>query len=126
MKRGIIGAFLLAVLLGGGIFSTVWLEQSLEPLPPLLDQAAQAAREGRWETAAQLAYRAEEAWQGAWKITAVFADHAPMEQIDALFAQLQVCETGHFQPDFGMLCIRLARELEALPEAHCPTWWNLL
>ena len=126
MKRCIIGAGLLLLLLAGGFFSTIWLERNLEPLPPLLDQAAQAAEEGRWEAADQLADRAEQSWQALWKMIAVFLDHAPMEQIDALFAQLEVCEKEQSQTDFGKLCVRLARELEALSEIHSPAWWNLL
>lgn len=126
MKRCIVGAGLLIVLLSGGILSSAWLGRSLEALPPMLEQAAEAAEEGGWNRASQLADRAEQRWQELWKITAVFVDHTPMEQIDALFAQLTVCEEGQFRPDFGRLCVRLARELEALSETHSPTWWNLL
>lgn len=124
MKRGIIGAGLLLLLLLGGTLSSAWLGRSFETLPPLLEQAAEAAQEGEWDRAEQLSDRAEQRWQELWKITAVFVDHAPMEQIDALFAQLEVCR--QYQPDFGKLCARLARELDALSETHRPSWWNLL
>ena len=124
MKRCIIGAGLLIVLLSGGILSSAWLGRSFDSLPPMLEQAAEAAEEGGWDRASQLADRAEQRWQELWKITAVLVDHAPMEQIDALFAQLEVCEQS--QLEFAKLCARLARELEALSETHSPTWWNLL
>ena len=124
MKRFLIGAGLLVALLAGGILSSAWLDRSYEPLPPMLEQAAAAAEEEDWDRAVRLADRAEQQWHGLWKRTAVFVDHAPMEQIDALFAQLKVCKQS--QPDFGKLCVRLARELEALSEIHSPAWWNLL
>ena len=124
MKRFFIGAGLLIALLSGGILSSAWLGRNFEPLPPMLEQAAAAAEEGAWDRAVRLADRAEQRWQELWKITAVFVDHAPMEQIDTLFAQLKVCEGS--QPDFAKLSARLARELEALSEIHSPAWWNLL
>ena len=126
MKRGIIGAALLAGLLAGGLFSTLWLGRRLEPLPPLLEQAAGAARDNRWEAAELLSDRAEQTWQQVWRRVAVFTDHAPMEQIDALFAQLEVCQADRVFTDYRKLCVRLSSELEALAESHCPNWWNLL
>lgn len=126
MKRAVIGILLLAILLLGGIFSSAWLVRSFDPLIPLLERSGLEAREGNWDTAGQLAHQAQARWQEAWKLTAVFVDHAPMEQIDGLFSQLETFRQARCPVEFAALCLRLAQELEALGQTHSPEWWNLL
>lgn len=126
MKRGVIGAALLAALLCGGMLSSRSMTRSFAPMEALLEQASQAARAGSWEQAQILTEQAQQQWDSRWKATAVFADHEPMEQIDALFARLEVYAGCRAATAYAALCADLQRQLSSLGDAHGLTWWNLL
>jgi len=49
-----------------------------------------------------------------------------MDEIDSLFAQLEVFRQAGLWGDFSACCRRLSRLIEAMAEAHSLTWWNLL
>lgn len=126
MKRGWIGVVLLLALLAGGVLS-VWLMVELhDPLEGILEQAAEAALASRWERAEVLSREAQTRWEENWHVSAAFSDHAPMEEIDGLFAQLEVYRGLQDAASFAALCRELAREMKAMGEAHVPNWWNLL
>lgn len=126
MRRGIIGALLLTVLLCTGFFSSRSMTRSFAPMEALLEQASQSARAGSWEQAQTLTDQAQQQWNSRWKATAVFADHGPMEQIDALFARLEVYGSSRAATAYAALCADLQRQLASLGDAHSLTWWNLL
>ena len=54
-----------------------------------------------------------------------FADHTPMEEIDALFAQVEVYAAAREETDFAAGCAALSRKVEAMGLAHGASWWNL-
>ena len=126
MKRGRIGIALLVVLLAAGIGSAWWISAELEPLGMAMGYAAQCAMEEDWDTARILAGQTKETWNRNWHLTAVFTDHAPMEEVDALFARLAVYETERNRAAYGAICAEISRELEALGDDHVPSWWNIL
>lgn len=125
MKRFLIGVALLAVLLLCGVLSTIDLSQSFEPMAEQLQRASRAALDENWQDAQALTQMVQQQWLGHWTFTAVFSDHEPMEQIDGLFAQLEVYSEKE-QTTYAALCARLAQELTDLGEDHIFTWWNLL
>jgi len=126
MRRGWIGVSLLLLILMGGIMS-VWMMVELhDPLEDMLEQAAEAALASDWQQAERISRQAKARWERNWHIAAVFSDHGPMEEIDALFAQLEVFGNMREQISFAALCRELAREVEAMGDAHVPNWWNLL
>ena len=126
MKRGIIGFVLLAALLTGGILSSRAMVNWHTPLENQLDRAAELAFGDQWEQAMILRREAQYSWQKRWRVVAAFADHGPMEEIDSLFAQLEVYERCREPMGYAALCRGLARELGAMGDAHIPNWWNLL
>jgi len=126
MKRGWIGLALLAFLLAGGCLSSYFMARWHEPLEETMDRAAEQAQAGNWEQAEAFSREAEEQWERRWHISAAFADHGPMEEIDSLFAQLEVYGDQRETLGYCALCRELARELGAMGEAHVPNWWNLL
>lgn len=126
MKRGWIGLGLLLLLLAAGVLSAWAMVRWHSPLEQQLDLAAQYALASDWEQANRMVRDAENQWEKRWHPSAIFADHGPMEEIDALFAQLEVYEEEREALSFAALCKELSRELAAMGEAHVPNWWNLL
>ena len=126
MSRFWIGIVLLVVFLCLGFLVTWAMNDTHEPISQTLEQAAEAAISGDLETGVSLALEAQSIWENHWRGTAAVADHAPMDEIDGLFAQAEIYAQTGSTADFAAICGRLARLIEAIGEAHSPGWWNLL
>ena len=126
MKRGWIGAGLLVGLLVIGLLVTWFMDKIHSEISEELEFAARFVMAENWEEAAEAAEDAYEDWQEKWHFSAAFADHEPMEQIDALFAQLHPYLTDRDSVSFAAACRELARQIEAIGDAHGLNWWNLL
>lgn len=126
MKRGWIGVGLLTALLVTGLLVTWVMGKTHSEISQELELAAQFAMAGDWEEAAESAGDAYEDWQDKWHFSAAFADHEPMEEIDALFAQLLPYLQDKDSVSFAAACRELARQVDAIGDAHGLNWWNLL
>lgn len=126
MSRFWIGVTLLGVFLFLGLWVAWAMNDIHEPICQSLEQAADAALAGDLETGAALASDAKNTWDRHWRGTASAADHAPMDDIDSLFAQVQIYAQAGKTADFAAGCGRLAKLIAAIGEAHSPGWWNLL
>ena len=126
MKRGWIGAGLLAGLLILGLLVTWFMGRTHREISEELELSARFAIAGNWEEAEESAEEAYEDWQDSWHFSAAFADHEPMEEIDALFAQLLPYLLNQDAVSFSAVCRELARQVEAIGDAHNLNWWNLL
>lgn len=120
------GLGVLLVLLGLGLWTARGIENRQQPISKALEQAARAALEGDMERGAALVSRAKEAWEQTRGLTATAADHGPMEEIESLFAQIQIYAQAGQQADFSAYCTRLAQLVAAVGEAHKLSWQNLL
>ena len=126
MKRCWFGVFFLALLLIGGLFVDKIMGRSHTPVAQALDRAAECAMAEDWTGAEALADRARETWEENWHFSAAFADHEPMENIDALFSRLTVFAAAREKEEFAALCRELSRQVKAMGDAHDLKWWNLL
>lgn len=126
MKRLWIGAALLAVMLVSGLWVTKAMQDIQEPVAKDLEEAAHLALEDEWGKAEALTTRARKQWQKKWHMTAAVADHEPMDEIDALFAELEVYAKSADSVSYSGTCAHLAELLKAMSEAHGLNWWNLL
>lgn len=109
MKRLWVGIILLLILLAGTMAVTVAMDRIYAPMVEALEAGDLEAAEERY---------------GRWRdLTAAFADHGPMEEMDALFARTEICED---EQERKALCAELAQRAKAMSNAHSPTWWNLL
>ena len=126
MKRCWFVAMLLAALLFGCLYVTDYMAGVHTPIAREVGKAGEAAMAGSWEHARAELDHARQSWDDVRKTTAAFADHGPMEEIDALFAQLEVAAQWEDALGFSTLCAYLSQSLEAMGEAHGLTWWNLL
>ena len=109
MKRSWIGFVLLLVLLAGGIAATWGMAKCHEPIARDLENAAKTALQGDMAQGEVLMLQAREAWGRSRHLGACFADHTPMEEIDALFAEVEVYAAAREETDFAAGCAALSR-----------------
>lgn len=126
MKRFWLGTAVLAALLALGIATTVAVDRFCQPISQELTRAEQAARAGQWSQAGQLSDRARQRWEQHRALHAAVTNHEPMEEIDALFRQLDIYTAEGDSLRFAECCARLASLTEAIAEAQAICWWNLL
>lgn len=126
MNRFRIGVGFLAVLLGLSLWVQKIMQNTQEPIAAALAAAEENARSGHWDAAKQYADAAAGRWQESWHLTAAFADHGPMEDIDALMAQLPAFLRQRDEAQFTALCAELIRRVNAMVDAHRLKWWNLM
>lgn len=126
MKRIWIGAALLVLMLVSGILVAEFMERSHSPNAEDLNQAAALAMDGSWNKAEALAAKARKNWAKTRALTAAFVDHEPMEEIEGLFAKIDVCAAERNRLDFSSTCAYLARLMEALGESHSLNLRNLM
>lgn len=125
MNKLWIAVVVLAVLLGMGIASAFFMDTVHRSLATQLEQAA-ALAESDWEEAKSLAGSARENWEEHKHLVAALADHEPLEQLDGMFAELEVCQKQADKACFAVVCVRIASLAGMLSESHSPCWWNLL
>lgn len=91
-----------------------------------LETAAEQALTGDLSGGMETAMQAKASWEAHWRASATVADHAPMDEIDGLLAQLECYSRGEAPVDFAACCTRVALLVRAMSEAHSLRWWNLL
>lgn len=126
MKRIFLGLTLLLALLWSAAVITVQMDRVYDPIVNSLRQAAAAAESNDWRKATSLANQAKSCWETHRHFTASVADHSPMDEIDGLFAELEVFLTQQEMPHFAATCRHLAMLTAAMGDNHAFSWWNLL
>jgi len=126
MGRFWLGIGILVLFLVLGLWVAHAMDDVHQSIGQALDTAAQAALSGQLDKGIALAQQAHSSWLSRWHGTACVADHAPMDEIDGLFAQLTVYSQIGQHKDFAACCTRLSALVLAVGEAHSLTWWNLL
>lgn len=126
MKRGWLGVGLLAVFLLAGMVISAVMSDAHMPTQDLLQQAADATLSGDFDRGVQIGMEAKDRWEQQWNGTAIVADHSPMDDIDALFAEMEIYAKTGEEPHFAACCRELAQRLQAMAEAHKFSWWNVL
>ncbi len=126
MKRIWIGIGLLLAILVVGLWLGGFMENAHQPGARTLQQAAHFALEKNWNSAEAMAGQARQQWEKKWRVTAAVADHEPMDEIDALFAELEVYAQARNSSAYGAVCAHLASLLEAMGKSHRFSWWSMM
>ena len=126
MKQFWLGLGLLAAMLLAGIWVTGKMHRIHEPAAAQMQQASQHALAGDWEKAGQMHMDARKNWEENRHLTASIVNHGPMDEIDALFSQLEVYENSRDKVSYSAACARLSELLDALHQEQGFYWWNLL
>ncbi len=119
-----VGLLIGLLVLGFGVSSA--MDSAHREIADTLEQAAQAVFSGEVEEGVSQAEQAQRKWESCWKATASAADHEPMDEIDSLFAQMEMYRKFGDQTEFAACCRRLSQLVRAVGEAHAFNWWNLL
>lgn len=126
MARGWLGAGILVFFLISGLVISVVMDNAHLPTCDLLAQAAEKTLNGDFDSGVTLAMAAKSRWERQWNGTATAADHSPMDDVDALFSQMEIyAQTGE-EPHFAACCKELSQRLQAIAGAHKFSWWNVL
>ena len=123
MKRFGLGIVLLILLLLGSLATWWGMGRLHRPIVQELTEAVVLAEDND-PAAKETAMKAKDRWQRNWHFAASFSDHTPMEEIDNLFAELEVFEPA--SEEFKACCRRLIQRTEAMVHAHSLSWWDLL
>lgn len=118
MNRIWFGAALLAALLIFGIGCAAFMEDTHLAQAAQLDRAADLAMSGNWKAAGTVFSDAQSSWERNRSVIAGFSDHGPMDQIEGIFAQLEVFVKIQDTASFCSSCRYLASQLEALGKSH--------
>ena len=126
LKRIWFGAGLLVFLLILGICCGFLVERTCLSQARKLDRAAVLAADSDWAAARTLTQQAKQDWDQKQLLIAALCDHAPMDQIEGLFAQLEAFSDARSATSYSSTCVFLARQLESLGRSHSLTADNLL
>ncbi len=126
MGRFWLGIGILVLFLVLGFWTGHTMDDVHQTISQTLENAATKSLSGDLTEGIALAQQAQSQWQSHWHGTASVADHAPMDEIDGLFAQLETYGKAGLTETFAAYCARLSQLVSAMGEAHSFTWWNLL
>lgn len=123
MKRIWIGVGILLALLVVGLLVMDITDRQLGEVSETLKQASEAKH---WEEGVSLAQKAQKDWKQKWHLMASLADHTDIDNIDGIFAQLEVYRQRRDETQHAAACARLSEAIRDLEENHRFSWWNLL
>lgn len=126
MKRFWLGIGLMTLLLAVSIWVTVRMDRIHQPISEKLSQAAEAARDCRWDDVDLLLHQAETVWAQNSFFSATVADHEPMEEIQGLFAAALSYAAQRESALCAAMCARLVLLTDAMAESQAFTLRNLL
>lgn len=125
MKRSRFGALLLVGLLAAGLFSGWLIHRWHDPISEQIREASRLATAGNWEDAQDLTAQAKSRWEHYWHISAAISDHRPMEEVDALFEELEVYGQFRDEVNYAAACSRIAGKLQGISGDNDLKWWNV-
>lgn len=123
MKRIWIGVGFLVGLLVLGLAVMKITDRQMGEISHTLQQASESRD---WELSVSLAQAAQRNWEENSHLMAALSDHADMDTVDQLFAQLRVYQLHKEETGHAALCAQLSEAVHAFKENHRLTWWNLL
>lgn len=126
MARGWFGFGILALFLLLGFVTGITMDNAHNPTQKLLSQAAELTLTGDFEEAVALGMQAKAQWERHWNATASVADHSPMEEVDALFSEMEIYAKAEEKPHFAAVCKELSQRIQSFANAHRFSWWNIL
>lgn len=126
MSRLWIGIGIMVVLLAAGIVFLCLSNDFYQDITADLEQAGQAAMDDNWQTAGQKMRESQKKWHRYRRFLSAITDHEPVEEMDSLFAQLQLYEQRRLNVDFAVICQSLSHLAEAIDESHNLKWWSIL
>ena len=113
MKHILIACLVFALCLAVGLFSLFYVRASGEETVTLLERSIRQAEEEQYTAAAESLRQAKQLWKGRETVLGIFLHHEEVDEILALFAQLEafICHSN---------CLADAEATKAAVEAAFP------
>ena len=126
MRRLWLGVGLLLALLSIGLGLLIFSDGFFREFSANLEAASQLALAEDWAAATEKAEKSREMWDLSHRFFSASTDHEPIEEIQELFALLEIYAREHMAAEFSCVCQSLAHLGEAINESHNLHWWSIL
>ena len=123
MKHILIACLVFALCLAVGLFSLFYVRASGEETVTLLVRSIRQAEEEQYTAAAESLRQAKQLWEGRETVLGIFLHHEEVDEILALFAQL---EAFIKLEDYLAACGELTARLEHVRRMELPTVENVM
>ena len=126
MKHILIACLVFALCLAVGLFSLFYVRASGEETVTLLERSIRQAEEEQYTAAAESLRQAKQLWEGRETVLGIFLHHAEVDEILALFAQLEAFIKLEDLDDYLAACGELTARLEHVRRMELPTVENVM
>ena len=126
MKHILIACLVFALCLAVGLFSLFYVRASGEETVTLLVRSIRQAEEEQYTAAAESLRQAKQLWEGRETVLGFFLHHEEVDEILALFAQLEAFIKLEDLDDYLAACGELTARLEHVRRMELPTVENVM
>ena len=126
MKHILIACLVFALCLAVGLFSLFYVRASGEETVTLLERSIRQAEEEQYTAAAESLRQAKQLWEGRETVLGIFLHHVEVDEILALFAQLEAFIKLEDLDDYLAACGELTARLEHVRRMELPTVENVM
>ena len=126
MKHILIACLVFALCLAVGLFSLFYVRASGEQTVALLNRSIRQAEEAQYAAAAESLQQARRLWKGHETVLGIFLHHEEVDEILALFAQLEQFIKLEDLDDYLAACNELTARLEHIRRMELPTVENVM
>ena len=126
MKHILIACLVFALCLAVGLFSLFYVRASGEQTVALLNRSIRQAEEAQYAAAAKSLQQARRLWEGHETVLGIFLHHEEVDEILALFAQLEQFIKLEDLDDYLAACNELTARLEHIRRMELPTIENVM
>lgn len=126
MPKCLFGIGLLLLLLLVSLLVGFYMDYAHRATADTLSAACEKTLSGDFDGGYALSQQAMQRWRTHWRVTAAVCDHAPLDEIDSLFASLHGYWVKNDDAHFAGSCAELVQLVQAVADAHRFSWWNLL
>ena len=126
MKHVLIACVVFALCLAVGLFSLFYVRASGAQTNELLERSIRQAETEDYTGAAASLRQAKEVWEGRERILGIFLHHEEVDEVIALFAQLEQFIRLEDLDDYLAACHELTARLEHIRRMELPTVENVM
>lgn len=126
MKHVLIACLVFALCLAVGLFSLFYVRASGKETVALLERSIRQAEGENYTAAAASLQQAKQVWEGRETILGIFLHHEEVDEILALFAQLEQFIRLEDLDDYLAACKELTARLEHVRRMELPTVENVM
>ena len=126
MKHILIACLVFALCLAVGLFSLFYVRASGEQTVALLNRSIRQAEEAQYAAAAESLQQARRLWEGHETVLGIFLHHEEVDEVIALFAQLEQFIRLEDLDDYLAACHELTARLEHIRRMELPTVENVM